>query len=258
MEFFYGEEAVLNDTNIFYLAVVCYGLSAGALWLRGQGVSFCFLGLGLLANAGSALLRLIKAWPLLCLYQEPFLLPLGLAVVTLWLARYRQKAEAVKIIPLVALLAIIPVFFPKDFFLPFLKSHSIFSHLFLGFGVAARSCFLAGAVLAGAFLCAREKAAVPPGFANLLIWGYVFLSLALFAGGTWSYAGWGTLVVWEDAMVLSFAATWFLYSAFLHLHLNGRWSLKWRAGFALAAGIIVVIFNYWPETGKFQPPGFFK
>ncbi|MDD3581648.1 MAG: cytochrome c biogenesis protein CcsA [Desulfobacca sp.] len=249
------------ETNIFYLAVVCYGLSASALWFRWSGLSFIFLGLGLLANTGSACLRMINSWPLLCLYQEPFLLPLGLAVVTLWLARHRQPTEAVKIIPLIALLAIIPVFFPKDFFLPFLKSHCIFSHLFLYLGVAARACFLAGAVLAGAFLWARhrndqgQQAVAQLDFPTLLIWGYVFLSLALFSAGLWSYCGWGTLVVWEDAMVLAIAATWFLYACFLHLHLNGRWSVTWRAGFALAAGLVVIVFNYWPETGKFQLPG---
>ncbi|MEW6658001.1 MAG: cytochrome c biogenesis protein CcsA [Thermodesulfobacteriota bacterium] len=250
-----------NETNIFYMAVICYCLSAGTLWLRWQGLSFVFLGLGLLANAGYALLRMIKSWPLLCLYQEPFLLPLGLAAVTLWLARL-EKSIAVKIIPLTAMMAIIPVFFPKNFFLPFLKSHTIFAHLFLFLGVAARSCFLAGAVLAGAFLFSRNgnnagrvRSLGQTGFADLLIWGYVFLSLGLFAGAIWSYIGWGTLVVWEDPLIISTAAVWFLYSCFLHLHLNARWPLKWRAGFALTGGVVVLLFIYWPEIGKFQLPG---
>jgi len=61
-------------------------------------------------------------------------------------------------------------------------------------------------------------------------------------------------LVWDDAAVLTAMGVWFYYACFLHLHLHPNWNASRRAGAALFGALLTLIFNLYPELGKFQIP----
>jgi len=211
-------------------------------------------------NAVAVAWRYQSAWPMLPMYLAPSALPLALGVTAL-LAGRRDPSGRVRavILALALIAACTSVLFPKDYYLPFVKSRAAAAHLFLVFGVVGRSCFLASAAWAlhGLFTVNSGKSnqPAPDHFAfRWAVWGFGFWTLSMFAGEWWSYLGWGTPVVWDDPAITSVMATWFYYVGYLHLHLTGTWTPPARSIYA-ASGIWVVLFlNCLPEWGPFRCP----
>ena len=87
-----------------------------------------------------------------------------------------------------------------------------------------------------------------------IIWGYAFWTLSLFSGEIWSYLGWGTPVVWDDASFTTVMAIWFYYACFLHLHLLKSWDRKKIALFAFAGLPVIIFINFYTEMGRFCFP----
>ena len=203
--------------------------------------------------------RYADSWPLLPLYQGPFFLPLCIGSLSFKIL-LREKATYTLAVTLICLLALIAVFFPKDFYLPFIQSKTIFSHLFFLFGVMARACFFVASIQAFFYLLqnypSKKKGPYIDGssITRWIIWGFAFLTLSMFCGELWSYLGWGSPVVWEDATIITTMATWFYYGCFLHLHLLKTWNLERRSLFAAFGAPLVFILNCYPEMGKFQVP----
>jgi len=239
--------------SVFYLATVFYVVSLTLLPLQKKAWSIFFLCLGLTANLVSTMIRHLSVWPLLPMYAEPFSLPFCMAVLAVILICLRKTEQGLYIVPLIIIFSLIGVFFPNDFYLPILKSRTIFSHIFFFFTVAAHACFAVGAVQALLFVF-RKVEKKSPIFPQFIIWGFFCYSLALFSVQVWSYLGWSSPVVWTNHILTSSAATWFYYACFLHLHLLRKWRAKHRAIFAVAGFVLVFFFNYLPETGKFRMP----
>lgn len=108
----------------------------------------------LAANTAAVALRYRMAWPMLPMYLGPAALPLLLGIMTFIAGRQDQSGRIRCIILALALVtALMAVLFPKDFYLPFLKSQGVSAHLFFLFGVAGRACFLVSA--AWALACLR-------------------------------------------------------------------------------------------------------
>jgi len=253
--------------NMFYLAAFFYLLAWGfVLFCRGRSASL-FRGplwIGLFANFLSAAGRYYFSWPLMPMYQTPFFLPLFIGVL---LSKRMRDKEAGRLLPVsaVCLLSLTAVFFPKDFYLPFLESRTIFSHLFFLSGVVGKACFIIAGIHAIDYICLchadsgrqvqklknsekRNQAS------RWIIWGFAFWTISMFSGEIWSYLGWGSPVVWDDAAILTAMATWFYYACFLHLHLQKTWNFKKRSYAAILGAVLTLVFNFYSDLGRFQLP----
>jgi cytochrome c biogenesis factor len=158
------------------------------------------------------------------------------------------------------IIALATVLFPKDYYLPFVKSQTLWAHFFFLFGVLGKGCFLVGAAYAMAGLRrGRHRAAAQSHgehrqIMRWTVWGFAFWTLSMFTGEMWSYLGWGTPVVWEDPAITTTMATWFFYICLLHLHLTGSWTVRSRGVFAAAGAGVIFVLNCIPELGPFRWP----
>jgi hypothetical protein len=282
-----GIIVLINGQLIFKFAAGLYGLSLVCAFAFGRRpqTALLFLVPALLANAAVVTWRYWLAWPMLPMYLGPVVLPLilgaMLAVDRHPSGRYGWAGRA--ILTLIVIIALAAVLFPKDFYLPFVKSQTVWAHLFFWFGAAGRGCFLVAAAWAMAGLIEKEPerkvkkvdigrdhrfSAHPssivcrPSTSNLLhhrympwtIWGFAFWTLSMFAGELWSYLGWGTPVVWDDPAITTTMATWFFYICLLHLHLTGSWTPRGRCAYAAGGALVVFGLNCIPELGPFRWP----
>jgi ABC-type transport system involved in cytochrome c biogenesis permease subunit len=253
--------------NTFYLATFFYLLSWGAAFRdrnRGGRPVLVLLTLGLLANLVSAAGRYYFSWPLMPIYQTPFFLPLLIGIFSFKSILSRQ-ADRRTLLLILSFLSLAAAFFPNDFYLPFLKSRTIFAHLFFLTGLAARACFIIAGIRALEYLRLVRSgsagqadptgitATIDPAF-RWIVWGFAWMTISVFAGESWSYIGWGSPVVWDDAAVLTAMGTWFYYACLLHLHLHRDWNTSRRAGAVLLGALLTMIFNLYPEMGSFQIP----
>lgn len=253
---------------LFKIAAGLYaaGLVVDIVFSGRRGPAATFLLPALVANAASLLLRYLPAWPMMPMYLGPEALPLVLGIF--WLATGSKRAGAARVRRILlgfsVLVTLLAAFFPKDFYLPFLKSQTIWAHLFLLLATVGKGCFLAAAAWALAALAPHSAAkqqsrpaVQPPGspaaFAfSWTVWGFALWTLSMFAGELWSYRGWGTPVSWEDPAITTIMATWFFYIGLLHLHLTGAWSPKSRNICTAAGAGVIIVFNILPDLGPFR------
>ncbi len=254
--------------TFFTLATGFYFLSLAAAFLpKGtRSAMWGFLAAALFANATAAAMRYWTAWPMLPMYLGPQALPLCLAMLLVLNRRNARELWLRRLIPGFALLlCILALLFPKDFYLPFLKSNAAFAHAFFVFGMIGKGCFLVSAAWALTALFASagaentgnartgEVSAQRP-WLRWAVWGFAFWTLSMFAGELWTYFGWGTPVVWDDPAITTTMATWFFYICLLHLHLTGSWSARGRTAFAAGGAVVVLALNFIPELGPFRWP----
>ena len=210
-------------------------------------------------------LRYHQAWPMLPLHLTPVavLLCLGLLypiAVKAAEPAFQQPVQR-SLLAAMVLVAACTLCFPKDFYLPFVKSKTLFAHAFLVFGAIGKACFL---ISAGWALAALMQARRGHGTFHLhramhrchfwTVWGFALWTVSMFSGGLWSYFGWGTPVVWEDAAILTTMSAWFFYACFLHLHLTRSWTLTGRAACAVIGGLVVLALTFLPDLGPFRNP----
>lgn len=245
-------------SNSFYLATIFYLLSLAALVWPRRWLENLLLGLGLACNLVSMGIRLYYSWPMQAPYQESFWLTACLAAFALCLSLARRQRLVRWLIPVIAGLALLAALFPKDYYLPFPRSNTIFSHLFLLLSASGKACLWVAGVDALRFaLGVNEYRAAGNGrplFLKLIVWGFVVYTLSLFVAETWSYLGWSSPVIWEDNNLPATMGTWFYYGCFLHLYLLRGWGLRRRAWFAVVGMALLFYFNYLPETGEFKLP----
>ncbi len=245
-------------SNSFYLAAVFYLLGLTALVWPRRWLACSLLGLGLACNLVSLGIRLYYSWPMQAPYQEPFWLPACLAAFALALSLARRDRLVRWLIPVIAGLAIFTAVFPKDYYLPFPRSNTIFSHLFLLLSASGKACLWVAGVEALRFALGLEEDRAAGGgrplFGKLIVWGFVVYTLSLFTAETWSYLGWSAPVIWEDNNLAATMGTWFYYGCFLHLYLLRRWTIQRRAWFAVVGMVLLFYFNYLPETGELKVP----
>jgi ABC-type transport system involved in cytochrome c biogenesis permease subunit len=213
-----------------------------------------FLLAALTANAAAVVLRYQLAWPMLPMYLGPAALPLLLGMMTFIVGRVDKSDRVRRLILILTLITTLTaILFPKDFYLPFLKSQGVSAHLFSLFGVTGRACFLVSAAWAVHHLFSGSPAAdLRP--MRWSVWGFAFWTLSMFSGELWSYLGWGTPVVWDDPAITTVMATWFYYACLLHLHLTGSWDIRSRTIYAAVGAVVVLSLNCLPEWGPFRWP----
>jgi len=193
--------------NTFYLATFFYLLSWGAAVLgrnRGGRPVLVLLALGFLANLLSVAGRYYFSWPLMPMYQTPFFLPLVIGILAFKTTRNRQAGWC-PLLLVVCFLSLVAAFFPNDFYLPFLKSRTIFAHIFFLTGVISMACFMIAGIRAVEYLrSVRSGRTERFGSAGghladentdsafrWIVWGFAFGTISMFSGEIWSYLGWG-------------------------------------------------------------------
>ncbi len=278
----------LTDTQqLFKIATGLYILSlVSAIWFsRRPRTLLFFLVFALLANATALIGRYWIAWPMLPMYAGVQALPVFMGTVAFAIGYPCKNGSCPLriILTWIVVIALAGVLFPKNYYIPFIKSQTVWAHLFFRFGVAGRGCFLFSAAWAMAGLIEksenegrktrdegrnrrptnrpsslvhRPSNASSPSSRTMhwAIWGFAFLTLSMFAGELWSYLGWGTPVVWDDPAITTTMATWFFYICLLHLHLTGTWSTRARSLYAAAGALVVLGLNCVPELGPLRWP----
>lgn len=258
---------MITPQLIFKIATGLYGFGLLAAFLPGnrRTALWLFLVPAILANTAAVALRYWQSWPMLPMYLGPVALPLCLGILVVVSGFNGKDGDGIEalrfILGLTVFLAASAVCFPKDFYLPFLKSDSVFAHCFLVFGVAGKGCFLVSAAWAMTGLGRANDANGKPGPLSAVnrsqrwaVWGFAFWTVSMFAGELWSYLGWGTPVVWDDAAITTTMATWFFYICLLHLHLIRTWNPRGRAAFAAMGALVVLVLNCFPDMGPLRSP----
>jgi hypothetical protein len=212
---------------------------------------------GILAGLVYIFFRYYRAWPMTPMFMgsvaaPPFLAVFGL--ISFWKAKEpEKKAGLIWVFGLAFLLGLLSLVFPKDFYLPFLKTASLYSQAHLAFNFLGKAAFLLAA--ARAFLALRADS---PDWAPTRFWlavGFALWTLSMLTGEIWSYLGWGLPVVWDDAVIVCFMATWFYYVAVLHQFLVARRQKAWLY-LAAAGGLWVLAVNVVPDLGPARFPKF--
>jgi hypothetical protein len=245
--------------GIFFQAGAVFYIASGlAALCRTRRVALGVLAIGLLLNMASISLKLYLSWPMQSPFQEPFWLPAAMAVLAIGIHRRGRPVLAGHLIALTAALSIIAGLFPNDYYLPFPRSNTIVAHVFLPMSVMGKACFYAAGVAALMFLAKHnetmEHDRARPLFGRFIVWGFVIFTLSLFLAEIWSYLGWASPVIWNNATMTSTMAVWFYYGCFLHLYLLRSWPARRRAWFAIAGVPLLVVFTLLPETGGFKWP----
>lgn len=245
-------------TVLFQAGAIFYAVAGLTALCRIRLAALTALILGLALNLASISLKLYLSWPMQSPFQEPFWLPAAMAALALGTHKRGRPDLAGYLMALTAVLAIIAALFPSDYYLPFPRSNTIIAHIFLPMSVMGKACFYAAGAAALMFLARRDEAMEQdrsrPLFGRFMVWGFVIFSLSLFLAETWSYLGWASPVIWNNATMTSTMAVWFYYGCFLHLYLLRAWSARRRAWFALAGVPLLVVFTLLPETGGFKWP----
>ncbi len=242
-------------------ALIFYTLSFFAFLLGVRKSGALLLSAGLAANFLSLVFRYLNAWPMLPLYQAPVFL--SFAVGILLLARLPQpkthvSLDAAGMAP-VLLMGAMAVFFPKDYYLPFIYSGTWLAHAFFFFSVLGKACFFMASIeaLSGSVRKTGEEIHFTTALNSVvrwIIWGFAFLCISIFSGEVWSYLGWGSPVMWDDPAIASTMAVWCYYACFLHLHLSKTWTRQRRLTLAALGGALIFLFTAAGETGVFQWP----
>ncbi|PHR28448.1 MAG: hypothetical protein COA36_06100 [Desulfotalea sp.] len=246
------------------LAAYTAGFFIALCWPRPFLSTLC-IGIGTAINFAVVLDRYNGAWPMMPMHFGIA----GLSVVLsfIWICNYgtinrqnglRQQPESPILLGIIVLVVAATVFFPKDFYVPFLRSNVIWSHVFLLAGIVAKSFLVHGGVKAFAALQGTQKkpkiAALFNSATNWIVYGYGLLTVSLFSGELWCYLGWGTPVVWHDAALTTVLSLWLYWTCFLHLLFIRSWSQKQRSRFVVAGAVLVLFFACHPDMGPFRLP----
>ncbi len=173
----------------------------------------------------------------------------ALAITTLF---FWQKKERIVLLSLLFLFALVTLFFPKDFYLPLLRSISPWAHLFFVAGICARALFVAAGARAVVVWWQRGSAPAINAVTGMVACGYVLLTISMFSGEVWSYLGWGTPIVWQDAAITALIALWFYWGCFLHLHYLRGWRPVTRGAFMVFGGFFTLLCTVIPDMGPFR------
>jgi len=223
-----------------YLGAICYAGSLALYFLKKTDWADILLCVAFLLHTVSQISRgwIIGIFTPIAIVEVNFFLPWCLAFLTLCLRFFTKEKQ-------LGCSAIIPVLFfllialqcPKGVFPPSPQGQTIFSPLFFLFEVPAQAFFVLGAWFAFQYLRREAEAEF---FDSLIIWGFIFYSIAQVAGAIWCYLGWASLFNWSERHLQS-AAIWCFYAAYIHLRFLYVRDMKRKAWFSIAGFALVLL-----------------
>ncbi len=239
----------LSWETLALVLVTGYAASVVFTLLSLSRPALCCMVSGLLCNLHLFTERYCTAWPMLPMHLGLAGVSLMLAVITL--CCWRQQ-ERLPLLLLLLFLSLSALFFPKDFYLPLLRSISPWAHLFFVSGIFARSLFLFAGVRAVVVWRRQDSAPALHAVTGVVVCGYLLLTLSMFSGEIWSYLGWGTPIVWHDAAITALIAIWFYWSCFLHLHYLRGWQPAKRVAVLVCGCLLTLLCTVLPDAGPFR------
>jgi hypothetical protein len=226
-----------------YLAAAAYTGSLAFFLLKRKTPAGLFFVCGFILHTISEAGRgwFIGIFTPIGLFEGIFFLPWCLAFLTVVFSFLKNDRDLIlsSVIPVLIFL-VIALSYPKGVFPPSPNVQTIFSSLFFVFEGLAHACFILGAWFALWYLRRREEASF---FDNLIVWGFIFYSVAQVTGAIWSYLGWASLFSWNNRHLQS-AAIWCFYAAYLHLRFLSGKDTKRRAVFSLAGFLLLFGLSY--------------
>lgn len=251
--------------TLFKISVLLWGAGFfSALFIRrSRRPALLCLAAAVAAGLGYIAWRYWLAWPMTPMYLGTAGVPPVLGLLALVSIQRQTKQtdgspdclSALKATLLVGLIVgLLSICFPKDFYLPFLKTVSGFSHVMVLFMLLGKAAFFLSGIWALSGLMNKDLPRQSGLSFNWLIWGFAFWTFSMFSGEIWSFQGWGVPVVWEDAAITTTMATWFFYIGLMHLHLTGSWNQKSRALAAALGILVVIVLNCGPDLGPPRSP----
>lgn len=201
-------------------------------------------------------LRYWMTWPMTPMFSGSILYPPLLAILGSWSLNGADDRSAALVrrwlITSGLVVVLVGVCFPKDFYVPIIKTTSLYAHGVLVFGSLGRASLLIAAGWGLAALCGHDH--VMQRMFRWIVWGFGFWTLSLFSGEVWSYSGWGVPMVWEDPTTLTAIGTWLFYVGAIHLHLGGLWSRRARASMSVLGAVLILVLNGGPDMGPLRNP----
>lgn len=257
----------MNSAGFHEIAFLCYVAALLLSLARLRTIALLCMTAGCCCNGVVVVSRYLQALPMMPMHLGIVTLPALLTLI--WLYTFfldkkpGVKKDGVLLQVVIAGLVAVSLFFPKDFYLPFIRSISIWAHLFLLFGIAAKGFLIYSGTLALTYLL--DSRAVRAGQEERWVfsiapsvWGFCLLTLSMFCGEVWSYLGWGTPVVWQDPAITTIIGLWFYWVCLLHLLYLRGWTAGRRAFFTVLGGLLAIVFSVHPDTGPFRLPVFFS
>jgi len=77
---------------------------------------------------------------------------------------------------------------------------------------------------------------------QMVIFGFLFLSIGIITGAVWANSAWGTYWSWDPKETWSLI-TWFIYASLLHARMMRGWHGK-RIAYLSIIGFVAVMFTY--------------
>jgi cytochrome c-type biogenesis protein CcsB len=263
----------MNSNYLLSMITFVYGLAAilyGVSWIfkkPGMGKAATWiLGIGILGNTLGMGLRWVESYqlgighaPLSNMYESLVFFAWTVAVLYLYVEiRYKNRVIGAFATPIPALAmayASLPSVSDRiQPLIPALKSNWLIAHV--------ATCFLGYAAFAVAFGISlmylyktREKAGLSSVAASLpepevldeltyqmIITGFLFLTLGIITGAVWANDAWGSYWSWDPKETWSFI-TWLIYAILLHARLMRGWDGK-RIAWISIIGFSAVMFTY--------------
>ena len=255
-----------TTTFIYALSTVFY---IGSFAFKKQVLSkagFIVLVIGFLDNSAGIILRWIESYqmgyghaPFSNMYESLVFFSWTVAILYIFVElKYKESIIGVFASPLIFLAIASASFDPTvsnkiSPLIPALKSNWLIAHVI--------TCFLGYSGLAVAFGFSIMYFVKPRNsefdsiFAKLPSWelideltyqmvifGFLFLTIGIITGAVWANSAWGTYWSWDPKETWSLI-TWFIYAIFMHLRVMRGWSGKNLAWVSII-GFIAVLFTY--------------
>jgi hypothetical protein len=226
-----------------YLAVAAYAGSFVFFLLKRMQPAALFFSCGFILHTISEAGRgwFIGIFTPIGIFEGIFFLPWCLAFLTVVFSFLKKdKGLILSSVAPVLIFSLIALSYPKGVPPPYPNAQTVFSSLFFVFEGLAHACFILGAWFALWYLRRREEASF---FDDLIVWGFIFYSVAQVTGAIWSYLGWSSLFSWNSRHLQS-AAIWCFYAAYLHLRFLSPRDTEKKAVFSMAGFLLVFVLSY--------------
>jgi cytochrome c-type biogenesis protein CcsB len=254
------------EMNLFWTAVVCYGIAAFCyifgLLARKEALFNCalsFVVVGFCGNLGAVALRWVAGGvPPFIAISESLASGVLIAVLVFLVSQFAARnleSAGVLVMPVCFVLLGWAGTLMKGIgntMPPALQSTWLWTHIFAA--ATGFSCVLLAAALGFLFLLKETQSEVVyerlPSLKVLdelsyrfVSGGFVFLGLMMVSGAFWSnqvkgnYWGWDPVEVWS-------LISWLVYGIYLHLRITMGWRNRRLAFYSLVA-VLIMILSYW-------------
>jgi len=264
----------MNSSNILSITTFVYGLAAFCYiyaWVfKRPSVSKAatwVAALGLAGNTAGIVLRWVESYrmgfghaPLSNLYESLVFFSGTIILIYLFIERkYRNRVIGAFTTP-IAFLALAYASLSPNIsdriqpLIPALKSNWLIAHViacFIGYGA-----FAVAFGVSFMYLVKQKSSDDKSSLLNhlpdanvldelnhqLVMFGFLFLSVGIITGAVWAYSAWGRYWGWDPKETWSLI-TWFVYATLLHARMMRGWRGK-RTAILSIGGFAAVLFTY--------------